>query len=243
VISLLAHRGASAYAPENTLPSFRKALEMGAGAIELDVQLTADGTPVVIHDFYLNKTTDGSGLVRSHSWKEIRRLDAGSRFSSAFSGTPIPSLEEVLALIPSSVLLNVEIKSISMFQENTAQKVMEMLAQEPDRDLIISSFNHPCLKTVREMDRNVKIGILTGSDMVDFSSYIRSTGLAPFSVHPEASYLTEDYVRRAHEEGWQVISYTINTIEGAEALRHMGADGFFSDYPDLLEKAARIGTQ
>ncbi len=234
-MTLYAHRGASAHAPENTIPSFKKALEMGARGIELDVQLSADGIPVVIHDFFLNKTTEASGMVRSLEWKEISKLDAGSWFGNDFRGTGIPALEDVLALIPRDVCLNIEVKSISLFQEPTTRIVLDMLEQEGGRDILISSFNHNCLKEVRERDPEMKIGILTGSDMIDFTSYVKSTGLNPYSLHPEASYLTKEYVDKAHAEGWKVMCYTVNSPDAAELVGRCGVDGFFSDYPELIQ--------
>jgi len=234
MMRLFAHRGASAYAPQNTLPSFRKALEMKAEAIELDVQLTKDGVPVVIHDFVLNKTTDLTGFVHQTTWMEIRKADAGGWFSREFSGTLIPSLEEVLALVPPGVCLNVEIKSLSSLKEPAARAVADLLIQEKGRNLIVSSFNHPVLKEYQSLMPEGRIGILTGSDLIDFPSYVETSGLKPFSLHPEASYLTKEYVETAHSRGWEVITYTINTREQGRILEEMGVDGIFSDYPDLL---------
>jgi len=231
---LFAHRGASAYAPENTLPSFRKALEMGARAVELDVQLTSDGVPVVIHDFMLNKTTDGSGMVRDYTWKEIRRLDAGVRFGQEFRNVTIPSLEEVLALIPRDVCLNIEIKAVSLFREPVAAKVLTMTEQEPDRNLVFSSFNHVCLKELKDRNPDLRIGLLSGSHMIDYPAYVETTGLKPYSLNPEASYLTPELIREAHGRGWKVFTYTVNTPAQARLIADLGTDGIFSDYPDLL---------
>ena len=234
---LFAHRGAPAYAPENTLPSFRKALELGARAVELDVQLTSDGVPVVIHDFYLSKTTNGSGLVHDTSWRDIRKLDAAYRFGKDFSDVLVPSLEEVLEVLPPEVMLNIELKSISLFREDTARRVLELLEREKrNREVVFSSFNHLCLKDLREQAPSARIGILTASHLLDFVSYIKSTGLNPWSLHPEASYLTEEYAALAHKEGWKVFCWTVNTPGAAGLAARCGADGFFSDYPDLLDR-------
>ncbi len=233
---VIAHRGASAFAPENTIPAFKKALEMGASSIELDVHLSADGIPVVIHDFFLDKTTDGTGLVRSMNWQDLRRLDAGRSFP-ALPVCRIPSLEEVLALIPPEITLNIELKSISLFRENTADRVLNMLEQEKSsRQVVISSFNHRCLQEVRERDKEIRLGILTASDMINFTDYTESTGLNPWSLHPEASYLTKEYVDRAHQMGWKVFCWTVNTKEAAALVGSTGADGFFSDNPGLLDQ-------
>ncbi|OQY32066.1 MAG: hypothetical protein B6241_12315 [Spirochaetaceae bacterium 4572_59] len=232
-MELFAHRGASAYAPENTLPAFRKALELGARGIELDVQLTSDGVPVVFHDFFLDKKTNSSGLVRKLSWKEISALDAGSWFSNEYKGTRIPTLEEVLEIVPRDVCLNIEIKALSLFKEPIARKVCDIMAADAERDYMISSFNHQSLKEVQELDNNVRIGILTSSHMLNVVDYVESSGLKPYSLNPEASYLTNEYVADAHRKGWKVLSYVVNSPEMAEIVAQTGIDGIFSDYPDL----------
>lgn len=233
-MKLFAHRGASAYAPQNTIPSFKKALEMGVQGIELDVQLTADGVPVVIHDYYLEGTTDGKGFVHRQNWKELQKLDAGSWFSKDFTGTGIPALEEVLALVPKDVTLNVEIKSISSVSEPTAEIIGKILMQEKDRDLLISSFSHPVLQEMQSMDSSFKLGLLTGSDLINIPGYLDLVGLKPFSVHPEASCLRPDEIKAIQKRGWKCYSYTVNTKEQATMADALRIDGIFSDYPDLL---------
>jgi len=233
-MKVFAHRGASAYAPQNTLPSFSRALELNAPGIELDVQLTSDGVPVVIHDFTLEKTTDLKGFVHRTSWKELRQGDAGLWFSREFRGTAVPSLEEVLAFVPPEVCLNVEIKSISSLNEPVARIVAELLSQEKERNLIVSSFNHPILKEFQTLAPEIPIGILTGNDLIGFFSYVDQAGLKPFSLHPEASYITQEYMREAHERDWEVLTYTINSRSQALMMEQLGVDGVFSDFPDLL---------
>ncbi len=232
---VFAHRGASAYAPQNTMPAFRKALELGATGVELDVQLTSDGVPVVIHDFVLDTTTDQTGFIHTARWKDLQRADAGVKYGEDFKGTPIPALEEVLALIPSDVCLNVEIKSLSFVDEDTAGTVSKLLNQAGDRDLLVSSFNHRSLKRFQELSPEIPVGILCGDDLIDFSGYVERSGLKPYSLHPEASYLSPAYVEEAHKKGWKVFSYTINTKEQAGLASQLGIDGVFSDYPDLLD--------
>ena len=235
-MKVFAHRGASAYAPQNTMPSFKKALEIGAKGIELDVQLSSDGVPVVIHDFFMDRTTDRSGFIHTKSWKEIQEADAGAWFSPEFSGTRIPALEEVLALVPPEVTLNMEIKSLSFLEQDIARIVTDLLAQETKRELIISSFNHKILKKVQDISPALPLGILSGSDMIDFPFYIEHSGLKPFSLHPEASYISSGYVEEAHKHGWKVMCFTINTAEQANMVESIGADGIFSDFPDILSK-------
>ena len=111
---VFAHRGARAVAPENTLPAFARALELGADGIELDVQCSADGHLVVMHDFAVDKTTDGTGQVAALTLAELRRLDAGHAFGPAFAGVRVPTLEEVLDLVGNRCRLNIEIKSMDV---------------------------------------------------------------------------------------------------------------------------------
>ncbi|QEN08009.1 glycerophosphodiester phosphodiesterase [Oceanispirochaeta crateris] len=230
---VFAHRGASAYAPQNTVPSFKMALAMKAQGIELDVQLSSDGVPVIIHDFMLDKTTDLSGFVHTHSWQELRKADAGLWFGEEYRETRIPSLEEVLALIPKDVLLNVEIKSITSLNQPVARIVSQVLNQEKDRNLIVSSFNHPILKDFQLLSPEVKIGILTANDFINFPAYVESSGIRPYSIHPEASYLSYQSIEDYHKRGWKVMTYTINSTTQSRMVESLGADGIFSDYPDL----------
>ena len=133
---LLGHRGARLQAPENTLPAFRLALELGAHGVELDVRLTADGQPVVIHDADLSRTTDGAGPVARHTLEALRRLDAGAWKDGLFRGTPIPTLGEVLKGLPGGALLNVEhaffmvVQSMNILRENLS--LLEVAAKKKE---------------------------------------------------------------------------------------------------------------
>ena len=145
---IFAHRGASAVAPENTLPAFVKALELGADGIELDVQATADGELVVLHDFNLERTTTGAGLLRKRTLAQLVDVDAGIRFNDAFAGTPIPTLEQVFELTAGRCIVNVEIKNMDWDGGPEARPLTRMIQRRRlHGQVIVSSFNpSPCAK-------------------------------------------------------------------------------------------------
>jgi glycerophosphoryl diester phosphodiesterase len=138
----IAHRGASAAAPANTMAAFEKALALGADGIELDVQLSADGVPVVIHDFTVDDTTDGSGKVARMTLAQLEQLDAGSYFDPAFAGERIPTLEKVLEVMGNRLLLNIELKGFSLFDKGLERAVIGLIEQHALRSRVfLSSFN------------------------------------------------------------------------------------------------------
>ncbi|WP_051541368.1 glycerophosphodiester phosphodiesterase family protein [Caldalkalibacillus mannanilyticus] len=147
---VIAHRGSSQQAPENTLPAIQKAIQDQADAVEIDVQLTKDQEIVVIHDEWLNRTTNGSGLVSSHTFSRIRELDAGSWFSPNFSGVRIPHLEEVLLLLkPLSIELNIELKNGIIPYPGLEEKVIRLIQNyQMEKQVILSSFRQDSLVDV-----------------------------------------------------------------------------------------------
>ena len=139
---IIAHRGASAVAPENTLAAFTTAVSMGADAIEMDVKLTSDKEVVVMHDSSVNRTTNGTGEVKSLTFKEIKMLDAGSKFSSRYSGEKIPSLREICEKLKGKLLLNIELTNYGTFLDALPLKVADLVSEyDMQREVLISSFN------------------------------------------------------------------------------------------------------
>ena len=158
---IFAHRGASAVAPENTLPAFSKALEMGADGIELDVQATADGELVVLHDFNLERTTTGTGLLRKHTLAQLVDVDAGIRFNDAFANTPVPTLEQVFELTADRCIVNVEIKNMDWGGGPEAGPLSHMIRRRRLHDrVIVSSFNPFSLRKMRKLDPAIPLGLL-----------------------------------------------------------------------------------
>lgn len=227
-VAIIAHRGASAYAPENTLAAFRKAKELGAQWIECDVQLTKDGQPVIFHDSTLNRTTNGTGWLKWKTWESIARLDAGN-------GERIPTLEELLECVNRlSLSLHLEIKPSFGRVQETTEKVMNTLKQTPvdNAKLCISSFSRSMLHAVRKLNSTVPLGMA----MDRWNPFWKKSAdrLSCVSIHCAKNILTPKKVLEIKNTGRQVLAYTVNDRVEAEALFEMDVDGVFSNYPDLL---------
>jgi glycerophosphoryl diester phosphodiesterase len=162
---VIAHRGSSAYAPENTLAAFQLAAEQQADAIELDVDLTRDGHVVVMHDAAIDRTTDGSGYVGDLTLTEIRQADAGAWKDAAFKGERVPLLEEVLEAVGQQLLINVEIKDRSLLGNGLEAQVAALIAKHNLIDrVLISSFNPFSLRRVKRSDARLACGLLHAPD-------------------------------------------------------------------------------
>ncbi|MGH7411421.1 MAG: glycerophosphodiester phosphodiesterase family protein, partial [Candidatus Methylomirabilis sp.] len=153
----IAHRGASALAPENTMAAFEKAIELGADVIELDLHLTRDGELVVIHDDTLDRTTDGRGPVHGRSLEEIRRLDAGRWFGQAFAGERIPTLSEVLDRFAGKIPLALEVKAGSAFFPGIEERLVSALRHHSAvEQTAVASFDHFALKRLKEIEPTLR---------------------------------------------------------------------------------------
>ncbi|WP_068621210.1 glycerophosphodiester phosphodiesterase [Paenibacillus tuaregi] len=232
-MKIIGHRGAAGHAPENTLKSIVTALKQGVQGIEIDAQLTKDNHVVIIHDFTVDRTTNGRGKIHELTLEEIRSLDAGSAFRPEFGGELVPTLEEVLELIPSDVLLNVELKQIAYERRNLEEKVAESIAKYNRADhTIISSFDHYSLKRIHEIDPTLQTGLLTYTHMLNPWKYIQDNGLNVYSIHPAYEFLTREYVSEIHQHGYKIYCYTVNDAVTGQTLEDFGVDGIITDYPD-----------
>jgi glycerophosphoryl diester phosphodiesterase len=235
---LFAHRGASARAPENTLASFRRALDDGAEAIELDVKLTADGKVVVLHDQTVNRTTNGQGDVRTLSLAEIKRLDAGSCFSPEFAGETIPTLDEVFSVVGKKLFINVEITNYATPADALPLRVSELVRSHGLEEWVMfSSFNALNLIRLKGLLPRVPAGILAeqgsrGSLARSFAGRI----VAPKMVHPYFTDVDEAYVLRQHAIDRRVHVWTVNAPEEMRRLFRIKVDGIFTDDPRLASQ-------
>ncbi|MDF1569759.1 MAG: glycerophosphodiester phosphodiesterase family protein [Spirochaetaceae bacterium] len=230
-----AHRGRNRIAPENTMSAFVAALDAGDKGIELDVALSADYQPIVIHDDSVDRTTDGSGVVAAMSFKELRSLDAGAWFDSRFAAERLPDLRDVLAEVRDRVLLNIEFKS-SAWNENPDISVdtivMEMVARSGTEETIVySSFSRKCLERVRRLDADARIGVLAhrGEDIGDVMLFAQKIGA--YSIHPNTQDMKKAIRSGLNEWKGFVYPYTVGSRKNADQMDHLGADGYFADLP------------
>jgi glycerophosphoryl diester phosphodiesterase len=233
---VIAHRGASGHTPENTMASFRRAVELGAGFIETDLQLTRDGRFVAMHDAMLDRTTNGRGPVHSLTLAELRKLDAGHWYDREFSGEKIPTLEEILDFSRQhDVVFYLEIKYDVAWGMHHALVAAIQGAQNAARTIVIS-FDPDTLKEVRQLDASIMVGLLADRESTakrpDFIQTAMDTGARQLCL--ESSMLTETVVDRAHEADLLVAGWTINTASAMRSAIKSGVDGIMTDLPDRL---------
>ncbi len=233
---IFAHRGARRVAPENTLPAFAAALEMGADGIELDVHLSRDGQLVVIHDFTLDKTTSARGLVTEYSAADLAALDAGSHFSPDFANVGIPTLVDVLDLIGDACRINIEIKSMDPEGGPAVEPLAALLRARGLYDqVIVSSFNPVALIKMRWVEPRVRLGLLYEASLPPHLRYAWFTSImAPEAIHPYAPLVTEDEMQWARARGLEVNVWTVNAVDEARRLADLGVDALITDVPDIL---------
>ena len=238
-MQVIAHRGYSSAAPENTMAAFKAAVAAGCRALELDVQLSKDGVVVVIHDEKLDRTTSGSGLVVDHTWAELKELDCGSWFDPRFSGEPMPTLDEVLQLTKEENLwLNVELKTGVIPYPGLEQKVVEAIqAHGVMEQVAVSSFNHYSLLAVKELAPQLETAILYMSGLVEPWLYAQRIGAE--ALHPLYYNIVPTIVQGAKEHGIKLRPFTVDDPKIAAAIIAAGVDGIITNYPERIEQLLR----
>lgn len=239
---IFAHRGASAHAPENTLAAFELALRQGADAVELDAKLTADGQVVVIHDQTVDRTTDGAGTVRKMTLAELRKLDAGSHFDVSFQGEPIPTLEEVLKAIGQLTFINIELTNYASLTDELPQKTAALVKRlKLTRRVMFSSFNPIALRRVGHLLPDTPIGLLAfpGGKGWLARSWFGRLLVRYQALNPEHSDISERMLKKMHDMGRRVMTYTVNDPQEMQRLFQLGVDGIFTDEITLAVQARR----
>jgi glycerophosphoryl diester phosphodiesterase len=214
----MAHRGWSGKAPENTMTAIRLALaEPDIRAIEVDVQLSKDGVPVLFHDFSLERTTNGSGRVQDLTLAELRELDAGSWFGERFAGERIPALEEVLAAVKGRCTLNIELKTAADMHPGLAERVLKLLDQHGmKRDVYLTSFDHELIRQVRRLDAEVKTGLIVYGRPVMILEQLRQAGADMLSM--SYPFLTRELACEAIDQGFGVIAWTVDDPDAIRTI-------------------------
>lgn len=235
---IIAHRGASAVAPGNTLIAFRQAVALGADAVELDVHLASDGVPMVIHDSTVDDTTNGSGYVADMTSVQLKMLDAGTPFDRAFAGERIPTLAEVIEAVGRDVLLNVELKSKSVRDNGLERAVVSVVeAYGVDNRVLFSSFNPLALRRVKMLAPHIPGALLRAPDLPVYLRYGWLAFLAPHEVrHPQHSLVDARYMAWARRRAYRVNAWTVDEQAEMRRLINLGVDGIITNRPDLLRK-------
>ncbi|MDX1640864.1 MAG: glycerophosphodiester phosphodiesterase family protein [Balneolaceae bacterium] len=240
---VIAHRGASHYAPENTMAAFKMAYRMKADMIELDVQLSKDGVPVVFHDAKLDKHSNGKGLLSDFMYDELRQLDAGKWFSVEFMGEKIPSLETVLKWAASKILVNIEIKTVAVSNSpkyGVEEKVIQLVQNTGmEKHVIISSFDYRSIERIKKLNSKILTGLLyhkKSSAKRGLMQLLQETQADFF--HCAKSEMTKKCRKELEDSEKQFLIYTVNRRKAMQKWIKKGAFGIFSDKPDLLRGVA-----
>ncbi|WET04809.1 glycerophosphodiester phosphodiesterase family protein [Flavobacterium sp. YJ01] len=222
----IAHRGAKAYEPENTLQAFQKALDLNSDGIELDVHLSADEYIIVIHDETIDRTANGKGLVNDFTLAELKSFLIDGKYQ-------IPTLNEVFDLVDKKCLINIELKGLG-----TAPKVVALIEKyiaEKNwkyEDFIISSFDWNMLQETSNLNSNIPIGVLTEEDIDNALAFVEK--IKAKAIHPDFNLLNEENVRQIQEKGFLVLPWTVNSEEDIQKVKSYKVDGIISDNPDKI---------
>lgn len=237
--TLFAHRGASSYAPENTLAAFELAIHQNADAIEFDVKLTADNQVIVIHDDSVNRTTNGKGLVSELDLATVKSLDAGQHFDDAFSGEKIPTLDEVMDQIAGRIYLNIEITNYSTPRDDLPRQIAKIIRSHNQKNQILfSSFSPISLLKTRKLLPDFPIGFLTTIGILGRLSRLIFGNIIPFqAIHPEVRDTNCKLIKKYHHKGQRVHTYTVNDFQTMVNLFRWNVDGIFTDDIPLAHKA------
>ncbi|MEK6265664.1 MAG: glycerophosphodiester phosphodiesterase [Clostridium sp.] len=231
-----AHRGASAYFPENTMLSFEKALEMGCTGIETDVQMTKDGVLVLIHDEMVNRTTNGDGLVKDYTYRELNRLDAGSWMGEEFTGNTIPTVEELIYLVQDkNIIIDFEIKTGVVVYEDIEQKLIELIYKHRiAHKVILSSFNHYSIAKCNKISKEINTGVLYMAGIYKPYDYAKTVGAN--AINPYFLAINEEVIKQTKKHKIHVNVFTVNDEKYMRSFLDMKVDGIITDYPDKLHK-------
>jgi glycerophosphoryl diester phosphodiesterase len=231
-----AHRGASKYYPENTILSIKEGIKAGAEGIEIDVHKTKDNRLVVIHDEDIERTFKGKGLVKDYTLAKLKEFKCRNKVFQENLDCRIPTLEEVLEIIKvAGIMLNIELKTDEIHYEGIEKDVIDLVNKYDLKDkVILSSFNHESIKMVRQIDSEIKTGLLYEKPIKDIIKYAKIFGA--YAIHPDKRLVTEELLREAIKNNIKVNIYTVNSPIIMRKLIKAGANGLFTDYPDLLNE-------
>lgn len=241
--AVIAHRGASAAAPENTLAAFTLAASLGADAVELDVKLSKDGVPIIMHDPTVDRTTDGRGPVADLTLADLKRLDAGAKKDAQFAGERVPTLAEVFAAVAEKLWINVELTNYTTRGDGLERAVVELIGRmNLRRRVLLSSFNPLAIRAVKVFDPGLPVAQLTAQRL---PIYLREAWLAPFAPHearhPDVAQLKLKGAAYYQRRGYRVNVWTNNDPDDMKLFVSQGVDGLITDVPEVARKIADDG--
>lgn len=246
----VSHRGASAYAPEHTMVSYEMGEKMHGDYIEIDLQMTNDGQLIAMHDVKVDRTTNGSGLVKDFTLEEIKQLDAGSWFNEKYpqfanpeyEGLKVPTLEEVFQKFGKNESYYIETKSPDVYPGMEKELIRLVDKYEINKEkLLVQSFSAESLKVMHDLDPSIKlvqlisyktIAAITDAEIEEMKQYAMGVG-------PNHTYLNEEYVQKVVNSGLELHPYTVNNKERMQQLIDWGVTGMFTNYPDLLHEVKK----
>ena len=233
---IFAHRGSSAYAPENTIAAFDLAFKQKSHAIELDTMLSADRIPVVIHDRAVDRTTNGEGLIDQLSVEQLKNLDAGSWYSDDFTGERIPLLKDVLKRYGKKHLINIELKNLHAMNDNLPSIVTELIEGfEIEDNVLISSFIPRNLKTIRKKNPEIRLALLCSGGLIGkFCQSKIMFPISPQNIHPNFRTISKKVLKMNHNQNRRVHAWTVDDVELALNLTRIGIDGIITNNPGKM---------
>lgn len=226
-VSVIAHRGASSYAPENTFPSFDLAVRMGADALETDVRVSKDGVLLLLHDALLDRTTDGRGPVSEKTWAELQACDAGGWFDRRFAGARLPNLTEFLKRYAGGAHLALEVKAPAI-----ELQVIEALGRIPEDQFTITAFEFETLVTFKRLRPSLRAGWLTRDLGIEQIERVLAIGAE--QICPAAGRVTPELVALAHRSGLNVRAWGVSDEALMVRAVQAGVDGMTINFPDKL---------
>lgn len=235
-MKVYAHRGYSGMYPENTMLAFQKAEETGCDGIELDVQTTKDGVAVVIHDESIDRTTDGTGLVKDYTYEELVKFNAGKNFNDKYGFQTIPTFEEYCRWVrQTNLVTNVELKTSIYYYKELEEKTMELVRRYDLTDrMLYSSFNHMSLVQIKKIDSAVTAVLLYPMEGIGNAGYYcEKSGFDAY--HPGVKGLTKEMVKDCREHGIDVNVWTVNDMGALERLYEWGCSGIFTNHPSVCK--------
>lgn len=236
---IFAHRGYSAKYPENTMLAYEKAVQAGADGIELDVQMTKDGELILMHDEAVDRTTDGTGLVKDKNLEDIKKLDASYVFTGEYGVNRIPTLREYFTFAKmADILTNIELKTGVYPYDGIEEKTLSMIDEFGLRDkVIVSSFNHYSVLKMKKMAPDMKYGLLEESWIVGMPAY--ADNLQMNYLHPIASSVTLDMYHESQAKNIGINTWTVDDPAEMKRLLELGVNGIISDDPELAKMVSR----